>query len=80
MHNPKYQQFKTDSDPFRIEYNLVPHLMAAWKQPIRVTPVRKLEGPWLPAEKKFDKHLPLLLPWDVFVKYPFVNVSLLERF
>ena len=32
----KYQQFSLE-DPFRIDYNLVPHLMAAWKAPIIVT-------------------------------------------
>jgi len=37
MNNPKYQQFKLD-EPLRIDYSLVPHLIAAWKIPIRVTP------------------------------------------
>ena len=37
MNNPKYQQFKPD-EPLRIDYNLVPHLIQAWKIPIRVTP------------------------------------------
>ena len=32
----KYQQFSLE-EPFRIDYNLVPHLMAAWKAPIIVT-------------------------------------------
>ena len=35
--NPKYQNFKLE-DPFRMDYSLVPHLIAAWKNPIRVTP------------------------------------------
>jgi hypothetical protein len=38
LHCPKYQTFRTE-DPLRIEYSLVPHLVQAWKQPIRVTPV-----------------------------------------
>lgn len=38
MNNPKYQNFRVE-DPFKIEYSLVPNLMAAWKTPIRVTPV-----------------------------------------
>lgn len=38
MNNPKYQNFRTE-DPFKIEFSLVPSLMAAWKTPIRVTPV-----------------------------------------
>ena len=37
MNNPRYQQFKPD-EPLRIDYNLVPHLIQAWKIPIRVTP------------------------------------------
>jgi len=37
MNNPKYQNFRMD-DPFKIEYTLVPTLMMAWKNPIRVTP------------------------------------------
>ena len=37
MHNPKYHNFRLD-DPFRIDYSLVPHLISAWKIPIRVTP------------------------------------------
>jgi len=37
MNNPRYQQFKPD-EPLRIDYSLVPHLIAAWKIPIRVTP------------------------------------------
>ena len=32
------QGFKPD-EPLRIDYNLVPHLMQAWKNPIRVTSV-----------------------------------------
>ena len=38
MNNPKYENFRLE-DPFKIEYTLVPNLMVAWKQPIRVTPV-----------------------------------------
>ena len=38
MHNPKYQDFKAEN-PLRVDYGLVPHLMTAWKTPIRVTPV-----------------------------------------
>uniref|UniRef100_A0A8D8J950 PAX-interacting protein 1 n=1 Tax=Culex pipiens TaxID=7175 RepID=A0A8D8J950_CULPI len=34
---PKYQQFNL-SCPFRIDYNLVMHLMTAWKSPINLTP------------------------------------------
>lgn len=34
---PKYQQFNLNS-PFRIDYNLVMHLMTAWKSPINLTP------------------------------------------
>jgi len=38
MSNSKYQGFKSD-DPLRMDYNLVPHLIAAWKLPgIRVAP------------------------------------------
>ena len=37
MHNPKYHNFRLD-DPFRMDYSLVPHLISAWKIPIRVTP------------------------------------------
>eukprot|EP00094_Tigriopus_californicus_P005485 TCALIF_05287-PA protein Name:"Similar to PAXIP1 PAX-interacting protein 1 (Homo sapiens)" AED:0.10 eAED:0.10 QI:0/0.6/0.5/1/1/1/6/134/1359 len=37
MQNPKYHNFKME-DPFRMDYTLVPHLIAAWKNPIRVTP------------------------------------------
>ena len=37
INNPRYQQFKPD-EPLRIDYNLVPHLIQAWKIPIRVTP------------------------------------------
>ena len=37
MNNPRYQQFKPD-EPLRINYNLVRHLIQAWKIPIRVTP------------------------------------------
>eukprot|EP00092_Neocalanus_flemingeri_P028822 GFUD01031294.1.p1 GENE.GFUD01031294.1~~GFUD01031294.1.p1 ORF type:complete len:765 (+),score=231.03 GFUD01031294.1:287-2296(+) len=37
MNNPRYQQFKPD-EPLRIDYSLVPHLIQAWKNPIRVTP------------------------------------------
>lgn len=33
---PKYQQFNA-SNPFRLDYSLVPHLMAAWKMPINIT-------------------------------------------
>ncbi len=51
LHNPKYSNFRAASlsaaaaaqggyadEPLRIDYNLVPHLMGAWKNPIRVTP------------------------------------------
>ena len=38
MNNPKYQNFRME-DPFKIEYTLVPSLIAAWKTPIRVTTV-----------------------------------------
>jgi PAX-interacting protein 1 len=41
MHNPKYHNFRLE-DPLRIDYALVPHLIAAWKIPIRVTPVSEL--------------------------------------
>ena len=34
--NPKYQQYSL-SNPFRLDYSLVPHLMAAWKMPINIT-------------------------------------------
>jgi len=37
MNNPRYQQFKPE-EPLRIDYTLVPHLIQAWKVPIRVTP------------------------------------------
>ena len=37
MNNPRYQQFKPD-EPLRIDYSLVPHMIQAWKVPIRVTP------------------------------------------
>eukprot|EP00093_Oithona_nana_P001783 01783.XXX_4517_412_1 [CDS] Oithona nana genome sequencing. len=37
MNNPKYQNFRAE-DPFKIEYSLVPNLMASWKNPIRITP------------------------------------------
>lgn len=37
MNNPKYHNFKLE-DPFKIDYSLVPNLMLAWKNPIRVTP------------------------------------------
>ena len=39
MNNPKYQNFRSE-DPFKIDYSLVPNLMASWKNPIRITPVR----------------------------------------
>ena len=35
MNNPKFQNFK--DDPFKMEYSLVPNLIAAWKHPIGVT-------------------------------------------
>ena len=35
MNNPKFQNFK--EDPFKMEYALVPNLIAAWKNPIGVT-------------------------------------------
>ncbi len=50
LHNPKYSNFRAMGggaptqqggyveEPLRIEYNLIPHLMNAWKTPIRVTP------------------------------------------
>ena len=31
-------------EPLRMDYSLVPHLMNAWKNPIKVTPVRKQSG------------------------------------
>lgn len=34
--NPKYQQFNL-VNPFRVEYALIPNLMAAWKMPINIT-------------------------------------------
>ena len=37
MNNPRYQQFKSD-EPLRIDYNLIPHLIQAWKSPIRISP------------------------------------------
>ena len=36
MNNPKFQNFKLE-DPFKMEYALVPNLIAAWKHPIGVT-------------------------------------------
>ncbi|CAH2052400.1 unnamed protein product, partial [Iphiclides podalirius] len=36
IENAKYQQFNLAS-PFRIDYNLVSHLMNAWKMPINIT-------------------------------------------
>ncbi|KAI4477916.1 hypothetical protein M0804_012396 [Polistes exclamans] len=33
---PKYQQFSL-GNPFRLDYSLVPHIMAAWKVPINIT-------------------------------------------
>lgn len=36
LEGPKYQQFSL-SNPFRLDYSLVPHLMAAWKMPINIT-------------------------------------------
>ena len=36
MNNPKFQNFKLE-DPFKMEYALVPNLIAAWKNPIGVT-------------------------------------------
>ncbi|KZC10581.1 PAX-interacting protein 1 [Dufourea novaeangliae] len=36
IENPKYQQYSF-SNPFRLDYSLVPHLMAAWKLPINIT-------------------------------------------
>ncbi|XP_034939665.1 PAX-interacting protein 1-like [Chelonus insularis] len=33
---PKYQQFSL-SNPFRLDYSIIPHLMAAWKMPINIT-------------------------------------------
>ena len=41
MNNPKFQNFKLE-DPFKMEYALVPNLIAAWKNPIGVTRVSKL--------------------------------------
>lgn len=38
VNNPKFSNFKVE-DQFKIDYALVPHLMNAWKVPIRVTPV-----------------------------------------
>ena len=37
MNNPRYQQFKPE-EPLRIDYNLIPHLIQAWKSPIRISP------------------------------------------
>lgn len=37
--NPKYQTYKLE-DSLKIDYALVQNLLAAWKMPIRVTPVR----------------------------------------
>ncbi|CAB4063821.1 PAXIP1 [Lepeophtheirus salmonis] len=37
VNNPKYQNLKLE-DPFRIDFTLLPHLVEAWKIPIRVTP------------------------------------------
>lgn len=45
MHNPKYHNFQQPEDQFRIDYSLVPHLIAAWKVPIRVTQVRTMTTP-----------------------------------
>lgn len=36
LEGPKYQQFNLNN-PFRLDYSLVPHLMAAWKMPINIT-------------------------------------------
>ncbi|XP_024871465.1 PAX-interacting protein 1-like isoform X2 [Temnothorax curvispinosus] len=33
---PKYQQFSL-SNPFKLDYSLVPHLMVAWKMPINIS-------------------------------------------
>ncbi|XP_014473474.1 PREDICTED: PAX-interacting protein 1 [Dinoponera quadriceps] len=35
LEGPKYQQFSL-SNPFRLDYSLVPHLMGAWKHPINI--------------------------------------------
>ncbi|EFN81703.1 PAX-interacting protein 1 [Harpegnathos saltator] len=35
IEGPKYQQFSL-SNPFRLDYSLVPHLMGAWKHPINI--------------------------------------------
>ncbi|ODN02623.1 PAX-interacting protein 1 [Orchesella cincta] len=35
MHGPKYQHYCIEQ-PFRFDINLAPHLMAAWKTPIRI--------------------------------------------
>jgi len=40
MSNAKYQGFKPE-EPLRIDYNLVPHLIAAWKIPIREDSIKK---------------------------------------
>nr|CAG4651638.1 EOG090X027U [Triops cancriformis] len=36
QHHPKYQNFHSEN-PRRLDFGLVPHLMAAWKVPIRIT-------------------------------------------
>ncbi|KAL6428266.1 hypothetical protein ACFW04_008524 [Cataglyphis niger] len=36
LEGSKYQQFNL-SNPFKLDYSLVPHLMAAWKMPINIT-------------------------------------------
>ncbi|XP_011867303.1 PREDICTED: PAX-interacting protein 1 [Vollenhovia emeryi] len=36
VESQKYQQFSL-SNPFRLDYSIVPHVMAAWKMPINIT-------------------------------------------
>ncbi|XP_022171154.1 PAX-interacting protein 1 isoform X2 [Myzus persicae] len=51
--NVKYQQFNLNN-PFRVDYNLVLHLMGAWKMPINVTQESydRVRNNHVPAKRK----------------------------
>uniref|UniRef100_A0A1A9WBC9 PAX-interacting protein 1 n=1 Tax=Glossina brevipalpis TaxID=37001 RepID=A0A1A9WBC9_9MUSC len=79
--NQKYQQYNVTTSPFRIDYALVPHLMAAWKAPINLTQEahervkRYLAEPFFEKAKRqkispYQEHVPETI---VCLEYPQTN-------